>query len=350
MSNRPPTRKRNCDYDSSKRNRRHSYTYVRSSTPYGESDEGEFFEQFGYAYKVPAQSQSQSRSQGHKPAHSSYLHDYDRVWYTNLDHYSQEIPTYYDTSYSRDPSYEMPRPIAPGRTGTAAGFSHSRRASINPTPPARPSTVRPVSSQLPQTSSRRAVASATVTPDKAKEKLKKQEAAARHKIPVGFSLKNWDHEQPPILLLGSVFDANSLGKWIYDWTVHSVGSRKPIAEIAGDLWLLLLELAEKTDYAEKTFGIIRSKEKKDTVFEFIESSERLQSSFRHLLKACEAPMLRASKTKKNSLGENAGIEFVHTLFGRDAELAKTEKWMQKVRTWSLRFDSNAEPILRKPTA
>ncbi len=44
------------------------------------------------------------------------------------------------------------------------------------------------------------------------------------------------------MLLGSVFDANSLGKWIYDWTVFRHGSTSPIAGVAGDMWLLLIQL------------------------------------------------------------------------------------------------------------
>jgi hypothetical protein len=329
--------------DSPKRDRRHSYTYVRSSPPHGESDEDELFDEMGYAYVVPTQ--SRPRPKPHKNSH--YMPDYDRVWYTNLDPYSQDIPSYYDTSYSRDASYEMPRPIAPARPPTS--FSHTRRVSTTAVPP-RSSTVRPVSFQQPSAArARRSVVPLNEDEEKAAlEKLKKQEAA-RHKIPAGFSLKNWDYREPPILLLGSVFDANSLGKWIYDWTVHSVGSRQPIAEIAGEMWLLLLELSEKTERAEKIVGNIRSKEKKKLVIEYLDASERLQSTFRLLLKACEAPMLRKQK-KTGGLGENAGVEFVNTLFGRDAELNKTEKWMQKVRTWSIRFDTNASPILDKPTA
>ena len=33
--------------------------------------------------------------------------------------------------------------------------------------------------------------------------------------------------EEPIVLLGSVFDANSLGKWIYDWTVYHHGASSP---------------------------------------------------------------------------------------------------------------------------
>lgn len=35
-------------------------------------------------------------------------------------------------------------------------------------------------------------------------------------IPAGYSAKNWDPSEESIFLLGSVFDANSPGKWIYD--------------------------------------------------------------------------------------------------------------------------------------
>jgi hypothetical protein len=40
------------------------------------------------------------------------------------------------------------------------------------------------------------------------------------------------------MLLGSVFDANSLGKWIYDWTVYYYGPATPVSNMAGEFWLL----------------------------------------------------------------------------------------------------------------
>jgi hypothetical protein len=36
--------------------------------------------------------------------------------------------------------------------------------------------------------------------------------ARKHRIPPGYSLKNWDPSEQPTMLLGSVFDANNLGK------------------------------------------------------------------------------------------------------------------------------------------
>lgn len=118
--------------------------------------------------------------------------------------------------------------------------------------------------------------------------------------------------------------------------------------MAGELWLLLIQLAGKVKRAEEIVGQVRSTENRDLVEEFIEGGERLTEKLRTLLKACEAPMLKAAK-RKQGLGKNAGVEFVETLFGRDRELAKTEKFMQNVRLFNLRFDANCEEILRNPT-
>lgn len=155
------------------------------------------------------------------------------------------------------------------------------------------------------------------------------------------------------MLLGSVFDANSLGKWIYDWTVYHHGPATPIADMAGELWLLLIQLAGKVKRAEECMPRIRAMENRDMVDDFIESGERLTDKLKKLLKACESPMLKAGKRGKGEsaqLGKNAGIEFVDSIFGRDRMLDSTEKFMASIRLWNLRFDANCEEILRHPTA
>ncbi|KAJ4254448.1 hypothetical protein NW762_010046 [Fusarium torreyae] len=318
----------------SKRDRRFSFTYVRASTPYGESDEDEIIEALGHTYVLPAQ----SRSKNHHHRKSAFLprdFDDDRGWYTNRDDYLQGATTAatYDDYYTREqvpPMYQSPQPRPP------TSFGHSRRSSTA-APPARPQTVRPASSH------RSKPASTPSTP-------KATDADARkHRIPAGYSLKNWDPSEEPILLLGSVFDANSLGKWIYDWTVYHQGPATPISDMAGEMWLLLIQLAGKVKRAEETVGRVRSADNRDLVEEFIEAGERLTEKLRSLLKACEAPMLKAAKRKQSGLGKNAGVEFVETLFGRDRELDKTEKFMQNVRLFNLRFDANCEEILRNPT-
>jgi hypothetical protein len=146
------------------------------------------------------------------------------------------------------------------------------------------------------------------------------------------------------VLLGSVFDANSLGKWIYDWTVYHHGAGSPIGEMAGELWLLLIQLAGKMKRAEEIK--ITSKVNREMIEEFIEAGEHLTDKLRKLLKTCEAPMLRSgSKQKKEGqLGKSAGVDFVETLFGADRELESTQRFMTSVRLWNLQFDTNCEGI------
>ena len=175
-----------------------------------------------------------------------------------------------------------------------------------------------------------------------------EEDAKKHRIPNGYSLKNWDPIEEPIMLLGSVFDAYSLGKWIYDWTIYHHGPATPVTDTAGELWLLLIKLAGKIKRGEETLPKIRSAANMEIVEEFIEAGERMVDKLRKLLKVCEAPMLASAKKGKSALGKNAGIEFVETMFGKDRELEKTERFMAGVRLWDLRFDTNCEEILRKP--
>ncbi|KAE9378909.1 hypothetical protein N431DRAFT_450834 [Stipitochalara longipes BDJ] len=178
--------------------------------------------------------------------------------------------------------------------------------------------------------------------------------ARKHHIPPGYSLKNWDPTEEPIMLLGSVFDANSLGKWIYDWTVYHHGPATPIADMAGELWLLLIQLAGKTKRAEECMPRIRAKDNQEMIDDFIESGERLTGKLKRLLKSCETPMLKAGKklgrdgNETALLGKNAGTEFVDSIFGRDRQLDATEKFMASIRLWNLRFDANCEDILRQP--
>ena len=176
------------------------------------------------------------------------------------------------------------------------------------------------------------------------------EADARnHGIPPGYSLKNWNPTEEPILLLGSVFDASSLGKWIYDWTVYHKGLGTPLSQKADELWLLLTQLARKVKSAKEVMPQIRVNENRELVDDFIESAERLTDRLKKLLKTCEQPMLKAGKgMEKSKQRINAGTEFVEMLFGTERMLEATEKFISGLRLWNLRFDANCESILRKP--
>ncbi|KAK2074789.1 hypothetical protein P8C59_008970 [Phyllachora maydis] len=266
---------------------------------------------------------------------------------------------YYSTSYMASPRY-----TSSGQYATANGGG-GVQASFGPTPSPRHPSSRRSSTSAPQGFGSGIPRSKTVMPERQQSHAssKKTQAAPprreasaedakKFRIPTGYSLKNWDPTEEPIMLLGSVFDSNSLGKWIYDWTVFHHGPATPISDMAGELWLLLINLAGKIKKSEEVMPRIRTEEKKDMVEDFIESGDRLTDKLRKLLKTCEAPMLKSSSpssSSRSALGKNAGVEFVRTLFGRDRELEKTERFMQSVRLWNLRFDANCTDVLENPT-
>lgn len=161
-------------------------------------------------------------------------------------------------------------------------------------------------------------------------------------------MKSWNPTEQPIALLGSIFDANSLGKWIYDWTVACCG-RLPITEIAGDLWSLLIRLADNIKYAEEGLSNLRRRKHRELIEHFLEDGERLWQRFNCLLKVCEwhmsKEMRRDSSGKILPMSEESGRAFVDTIFGRDRELERTEELMTRIRLWNMRFDVNCNDIL-----
>ncbi|OJJ37357.1 hypothetical protein ASPWEDRAFT_107789 [Aspergillus wentii DTO 134E9] len=246
---------------------------------------------------------------------------------------SAYAPSFYEATpeYGSSPSPRKHDHVPAFDDMETAKRSRARRQSTSTRIPPKP---KPASSSQP--------------PPKATE-----EDAVRAGIPEGYSTKNWDPTEAPIILLGSVFDANSLGKWIYDWTVFYHGASTPMADVAGDLWLLLIKLAGKVKRADECVNRIQRIESQEIVADFLESGERLWGRFKKLLKACEHFMWKAAKReggKTVSMGKNAGCEFVESLFGRDRELENTEKLMNSIRLWNMRFDANCEDILRKPSS
>ena len=170
--------------------------------------------------------------------------------------------------------------------------------------------------------------------------------ARKHEIPAGCSLKNWDPEEKPILLLGSVFDANSLGKWIYDWTVFCHGAGTPMCDLAGELWLTLIKLAGKNKRIEVRSSPLTNSEA-ELLDDFLASAERLWEELKRLLEACEEYMWKSLKKRGEvKPGKESGREFVDMMFGRDRKLKATEALIQNMRLWIMRFDANCEDLLK----
>ena len=310
------------------RERRSSFSYHPASVSHGESDEDEFIDLGGHTFVLPP-GRSRPRSYKDHVTVNAGGHGTDHGYYAQggpHHFFDREAAGFASPRY--DPDRRPPPPAAGGP---------ARRNSTSV--PQRPQTARPTAVHHKK------------PPPPPPARQATDADAKRHRIPAGYSLKNWDPTEEPIMLLGSVFDANSLGKWIYDWTVYHHGPGSPIGEMAGEMWLLLIQLSGKIKRAEEAIPKIRSKDHREMVEEFIEAGERITDKLRKLLKTCEAPMLRSTtkQKKEGQLGKNAGVEFVETLFGADREIEKTNRFMASVRLWNLRFDTNCEDILKQPT-
>jgi hypothetical protein len=171
-----------------------------------------------------------------------------------------------------------------------------------------------------------------------------EEDAKRRGLPPGLYLKRWDPSEVPMTLLGSVFDINSLGKWIFDWTYHRHGAKSEVTDQACELWNLLVKTAGKIKRAKKSLKHIDIEESRDMVVDFYESGKRLLVRLQNLLHDCEAPML-AMKQKNGKLGKCAGVVFVDSFFGEGVFLHRVDGLMYGMKTWTKRFDANCEEIL-----
>ena len=282
---------------------------------------------------------------------------------------SQTQPIYVDVAgeaYDPEPEYTYVEP----RTTTARTTRTTRHYQTRPSRKAdnyfffnqqmpvyeQPVESQPIRSRARRSSTTTRPKSSPTKPAKATKSPREATAAdaTRCHIPPGYSLKNWDPTDEPVLLLGSVFDSNTLGKWIYDWTVYVHGPLAPISEVAGELWLLMIKFSGKMKRAEECIKRIRSPHNREMISDFCESGNRIWSKLRALLKLCEEFMWRAAKRQGSrgavTMGEQSGVEFVKSIFGRDRELETTEKLMQCIRLWNMRFDVNCESILKKPSA
>ena len=301
--------------------------------------------------KARSHSTSNQRGGGNGFFNVSYTTTGNTVPRRNAPVRSQKQNIIVDTSDEAEesPQYTYIKPRTGQKQEKYAKLKANQHRASNQVPP------RNKANDSPKTRPRRASESRPATAQASKKSSPpRREAtaadAAKHRIPAGYSLKNWDPSEAPVTLLGSVFDANSVGKWIYDWTVYHHGPAAPMSDVAGDFWLLLIKLAGKMKRADDCLPRIKDYEDQEEVEEFLEAGDNLWAKFKKLVKACEEYMWKSTKKdgKKGPvvMGKNSGTEFVDSIFGRERKLEETEQLMQRIRTWNHRFDKYCEDILR----
>jgi hypothetical protein len=183
------------------------------------------------------------------------------------------------------------------------------------------------------------------------EDAEKARAAAAAGIPVGYSLKHWTVGEEPLVVAGSVFDAESLGRWIYDWAVYRGGACTSTVDAAGHLWLLLIRLGGRMKRAGEAVGRVRDEADREMLQDFISSGRRLWSRFEQLLFVCEASMWMTNGEWVAGKGRlkparTAGVEFVKTMFVSEPVVDETQCLMGRMQLWGDRFAANCEPLLR----
>lgn len=162
-----------------------------------------------------------------------------------------------------------------------------------------------------------------------------------------FSLKRWNPDEIPIVLLGSVFDGYTLGEWIAKWTRHHCGRNSEFTQQARELWGLLIKLMEKMYKAKQVKDEITTDESYEMVGDFYKSGKRLMKRLQGIITDCEPSML-LRKRRTGDLGERAGVEFVEIFFGEGAFLHRTDRLMEGLETWNHRFDANCAKIMENP--
>lgn len=186
-------------------------------------------------------------------------------------------------------------------------------------------------------------------PYKAREATKQD--ARRHRIPDRYIIKHWDPDEKPIFLLGTVFDSDSLGKWIYDWTIEKYGPQTPMGDIAGDLWLSLLQLYGNIKRSEEFIDWNRRTRKSKLrsnlhlLQKSIDNGRSLRKQLDRLLRICEEPMLRTDTANTGRLGKNAGLAFVDAFLGQEYLLEETEQLQQSIRLWIQKWDEECAEIM-----
>lgn len=174
--------------------------------------------------------------------------------------------------------------------------------------------------------------------------------ARKHHLPSGASLTNWDPSEEPFIVFDIVFDANSLGKCVYDGTLKLRGPQSPLTNMAGELWMLLIKISGYSRKAQSEISCIRQEKQKDVVNDFIKSADMLLLGLKDMLRTCEKVTVVTWHGVRGHQSdveyEVAGLRLTTALFEREQLLRLTEQFMTSVRLWKLRFDAKWEEIVR----
>lgn len=147
----------------------------------------------------------------------------------------------------------------------------------------------------------------------------------------------------------AVFDANSLGKWIYGWARHRYEADAPEIKASGELWLLIMLMARKLRVSKKfiseSVGIesVKQGEDKEMVEDFIENGEHVMEKLQKHLEKCGKSMLASENKGKYKDDAARGVALAEAIF-RD-HISTTKRIMQNMALWIFRWDANCSVVV-----
>ncbi|KAK7709637.1 hypothetical protein SLS63_013152 [Diaporthe eres] len=171
--------------------------------------------------------------------------------------------------------------------------------------------------------------------------------AERHHIAPGRCLKHWDPDEEPILLLSSVFDASSLGKWVLDQTARIYGEHDEMTELAADFWFEHIKLGGKIKHAKSRLPDIMDASARQLVKELIASGDKLVNELGEILKKCEQRVLKVTGISEiPKLGHKSVVVFIDTFIGRTpAQRDAFDDFTRSIRVWNKWFDTDCANLL-----
>lgn len=175
--------------------------------------------------------------------------------------------------------------------------------------------------------------------------------AMRHRIPPYYDLRQGDPDEEPFTVVGSAFDAYSLGDWIYGWSVHAYGKHAPETQASHHLWNLIIRVADKfrssRNFVAHSVGIENMKqgENVDMVREFIEAGECLMERFHEHLKRCERYVNESGNKDTGFISSDECVRLVKALFSSQRIFENGASLTQSMRLWNHRWGVNCAEVV-----
>lgn len=98
-----------------------------------------------------------------------------------------------------------------------------------------------------------------------------EEDARKHGLQPGYNLEHWNPREAPFVFCGCVYDADSLGKRIFDTTVAVFPDRTDLlVRAAGRFWQVLIKFAGCFKRAMEVSNMIRKPQEMEEVQAYID--------------------------------------------------------------------------------